>query len=192
MKTLWYAIVRLFLSVYTGRPYQWRNKLYRWVWEREFKAVPIPVFHSLEAIFGFIKPEKWVSDSWKSLGDGVSYPGKAQLVFDGKLTPTSDFDCDDFASWTTAALRNSTVQALDITHASVYWAEGWKLSGHAVCLFLWANRYWTMDYYKPRGPFMSRTEAARWVCHQYGGDSATPIAFALHGADLELVEFNSL
>lgn len=170
---------------YCGWPYKARSDIYRTIWEQQFKDVPLSRLNSLDEVAAMIRPGAYRPDSWRSLFDSVGYPGKAQLVFEGKLEPSEDFDCDDFAVWVTAVLTEGQKRMgiFDVTQTSVFWG----MSGHVVCSFVKEGAWHYMDYGPSVGPFASLADLAAYVA-KTSGKGAKPLIAARHDTSLRLID----
>lgn len=200
LRAVWHFIVIQFVRLATlTHLYQIKSYIYRAIFERDLRNVKLTTWSSLEDIALFIHPEAWRADGWKTLYDAVSYPGKAQLVFEGKLTPTADFDCDEFAIWLAASLElckaaDSIKGLQEIVMMSINWAnEGFAIEGHNVCVFKMANDgFYVMDYGMPVGPFNSPTEAACDVVRRYSKGKGKPLVSSCHNSHLVPVSSSPL
>lgn len=199
----WHFLVRAFVRVATTlHLYRLKSIVYRLLFEREFRDVKLSLFHSFQDIAEVIRPDAWRADSWETLFDAVSYPGKAQRVFEGTLHPTKNFDCDEFAIWLTAVLERcknaETIEGIKgVAMMSVIWAtEGFGINGHNVCLFARQAGtefgFYVMDYGMPTGPFLSAAEAARNVVHRYGRGTALPLVMCCHDYKLRPLRSEAL
>lgn len=184
---IWHFLVRALVRIATTlHLYRLKSMLYRLIFERGFRDVKLSVWHSFDDIANFILPETWRADSWETLFDAVSYPGKAQLVFEGKLGPTKNFDCDEFAIWLTATLERcknaGTLNVSGVGMMSCIWAEdGFKIKGHNVCLFRMPTGFYVMDYRMPLGPYETPAEAARdVVLGSSTGEFGVPLVMCVH------------
>lgn len=180
LRSIWIFLCRLgnFLYLRTGWYKVWSG-VYRFFWERQFRDVPLRVYSDLNDLAKLLTANdgKWRADNWKTFGDAVSYPGKAQEVFDGKFIPTEDFDCDDFAVYTNTVLVKSLAAGLklplsDPKFFTVTWMTGWKPDGHNVCLIcVPEGGYAYMDYGKPLGHAATPEGVARNVVERYAKGS---------------------
>lgn len=204
IRKIWHFLVvfytRLFMTIGL---YGVKSRLYRAIFEREFKNDKLFLFYDFHTMGKFIKAEAWRGDNLLSLFDAVGYPGKAQRVFEGKLHPNANFDCDEFAIWLVCTIekcKNAETIAgiLGVGMMSVIYAfpEGLKISGHNVCLikrrFLesynsetFVEKFFFMDYGTPIGPFNTPEDAAKAVAANYG---ANALIFSVHDSSLRHLE----
>lgn len=142
MHTIWLFLCRLWCWSYiTFRGYQGWSYLYRFIWEREYRDRPVMIFNSIAELGRYLAPAagKYKADSWRQLGDAVSYPQTAQAAFDGVTTPSSGIDCDEFAVFAANSIQRGL--AIGVTKGgsepkfmTITWMRGWKAGGHNVCL----------------------------------------------------------
>lgn len=203
MKTIWLFLCRLgtFLYIQLYIYKTWSN-IYRFFRERQFRDIPLRPFSDLKALGKYLDANsgKWVADKWEQLFDAVSYPAKAQEVFDGKFVPTNGFDCDDYAIYTTTVLEMSLALATQPTAAiaipvaeprffTVTWLNGWKPGGHNVCLVKTPDgRYAFMDYGMPQGHADSPGGVARNVIDMYASKEAACMVWCISKSNLSPIE----
>ena len=125
----------------------------------------------------------------------MSYPGKAQEVFDGKYTPTEGFDSDDYSSFTTNVLEKSLVMnPLGVaapTFFTVTWLNGMKPGGHNVCLVRLPDlRFAFMDYGMPAGHASDPAGVARNIVDTYASKEAHILVWAIAKYNLTPVEIH--
>lgn len=191
MISLWYAIVRVVIKLnFIFHVYRINSWVYRNIWERQCRNVPLRIWHKLSDLGHYIQRDAWRSDGFRGFFDAVSYPGKAELVFSGRLDPKEDFDCDDFAIFLAATLERcknaGTIKGIvGVSMLSVNWGEGWRINGHSVCLVSMAGEgFYYMDYGAPVGPFTTATDAAFHVVKSYGRGFAVPLFMYAHDANM--------
>jgi len=190
---LWVSRVSFWFWLRLGGYKTW-SQIYRVIWEKEFRDVPLKAYDNLDQLSAKLQANagKWRADSWKQLYDAVSYPGKAQTVFDGVISPEVGFDCDDFAIYITNVLDLSLVLSkLPVAEPrffTVCWMRGWKGAGHNVCLVkLPDGAYAYMDYGVPRGHEVNPAAVAALVIANYAA-GADMIGWAISKRDLTPVE----
>ena len=131
--------IGLIISLEWGLYFLW-TKIYRFLRQRKYKG-NVPVRTTLKQMREKIRARTWKRDSWRELGDAISYPRYFEEV--GENSELGN-DCDDFSIWALNAGREN------ITHNNLSWtAEGlftvvWieddgkktaTLTGHNVALF---------------------------------------------------------
>lgn len=186
IRKIWHALVVFYVRAFISLGlYRLKSNLYRALFERDFKDIKLQLFYDFHTLGKFIKPDAWRGDNLLSLFDAVGYPGKAQKVFEGKLHPAANFDCDEFAIWLTCTIQRcmvaDTLPVQGVGFMTVIYAkDGLKISGHNVCLFgrivEGDLKYFVMDYDLPRGPYATPQEAAGAVAEVYG---AEPLCFGV-------------
>lgn len=198
-RSIWLFLARFWSWAYLrSGAYKVWSGVYRFFWERRFRDVPLRVYSDLADLGKILNKDsgKWRADSWKSFGDAVSRPGKAQEVFDGKFEATENFDCDDFAIYITNALTKSlaagsTLPLAEPKFFTVMWMTGWKPGGHNVCLIKDpAGGYQYMDYGMPTGWGETVAEVARNVANRYATRESDLIGWAISEYDLTPVEYH--
>lgn len=196
LQGVWLFLCRLssFLYLRLSGYKTWSN-IYRAIWEREFRDIPLRVFGDLPTLEALLQKNalKWRADSWKQLFDAVSYPAKAQLVFEGTYAPDSGFDCDDFACFTTNVLEKSLVLAKFPVSAprffTVMWLKGWKAAGHNVTLVtLEDGSFAYLDYGAVTGVATTPEGVAANVMNRYASEGARRIGWAISKGDLTPLE----
>jgi len=192
MKTIWLFLARLgtFLYLRLGVYRLWSN-IYRAIWERRFRDIPLKIFMDLKELGRYLQENsgKWKADSWKQLFDAVSYPAKAQEVFDGRYEATEGLDCDDYSAYITNVLDLSlAVTQLPVANPrffTVTWMNGWKVGGHNVALVAVPDGgYAYMDYGMPTGHALTPDGVARNVINSYAGKEAVCIVWCVAKKDL--------
>jgi len=182
--------------------YRVKSYVYRWLFERKYRDVPLLRFTNLNELVAFIRPGLWMPDGWRSGWDATGYPGKAQTLFEaaqevalGLRKPFSytDFDCDEFAIFIAAALaqharENPRAEIYDASVMAVTWAEGRTVEGHNVCLYRRPEGFYWVDYSVPHGPFLSVETAARDVAAFHGGPGETPLVYCRHDVNLRPID----
>lgn len=201
VRAAWLFLCRLGVWLYFRlHLYRAWSNLYRLIWEQEFKGKPLHSFKSLEEVGEYmrLKAGDWRADSWKQLGDAVSYPQKAQAVFDRAVpVPEAGLDCDEFAIFLTAVLQQSVSdgtftgpEAPVPRFFTVMWLEGWKPAGHNVCLVRHKGHYAYMDYGQPVGHEDTIQSLAESISVRYGAPDAVLISHVVQDAALKPLEVN--
>lgn len=204
MRAPWLFVCRLFSFLYTrlGLYKAW-SLLYRAVWERKFKGVKISTFASMELLVKFVGGGgRWRGDSWKALWDAISSPQRVQQIFSGvEPQPETDLDCDDYMSFTAAAIEKSLAMGvmvephlLNVWCLTVMWMKGWKATGHNVVLLEYyspeedAVMYAYMDYAGPSVKKKTKQEVVDLVIQKYGGKDSVGLSWCRARPDLTPVE----
>jgi len=199
--SVWVFLVRFFSYCHLRFGiFKYWSLFYRFIWEQKFKNVPIRVFASLNDVVTFIGGgDRWRADSWRTLGDAVSSPERVQQIFAGvEPQPESEFDCDDFMSFTVAAIDKSIKVGLmtEITSVKglvVTWIvkDTWVSAGHAVTLLEYKQRtdgstwYSYMDYEGPSPKCPNIDAVAEMIRTKYvGKDKTVQLCWCAFKADL--------
>lgn len=169
--------------------YRLKSNVYRWLFERRFRAVPVSPVKSVDELLPRLPPSWWRADSFAQAWDAVSYPGRVQSFINRGFPPARGFDCDEFAIYSSAVISQSWPGA-PVYFLTVLWLEGWKIVGHNVCAYYTRAGYSFVDYREIREGFLSLKGIAYDVAFEFGGPDCTPLAFAAHRLDLtpEVVE----
>jgi len=128
---------------------RWSNT-YRWLFEKKYKDVKIPIYQYVHEITEFISQRTWKKDGWRTLGDAVSYPGKLQWIANNKMDDkVGDVDCDENALYCVAALNimkeNNLIKFQQGPHlCSVVWQVEGKVfpKGHNICVWQTIDGTW--------------------------------------------------
>lgn len=177
MKFLSYVFLRLGL-------YRLKSRLYRFLFERKYRDVPVRPVSTLIEIGRRLGPKWWRADNWRQLWDAVSYPGRVQAYIDEGVPPLSGFDCDEFAIYTAHVLNVSRLRYVySPRFVTVLWRKGWLVEGHNVCAYSDGEELGFYDYGVWRVGHSDYAALARSVCAEFA-PGAEPMAFAVH--DLEL------
>ena len=181
------------------------SRAYRAIWERKFKDVKLVTFSGLSQLGPYMKNGAlWVKDSWRELFDAVGSPERAQQIFSGaEPAPKEGLDCDEHAIFLTAVLQKSLATGVLVDKVknprffTVMWFEGWKATGHNVCLLelppaapLTASgppRYCYMDYGEPSVACNSIQEVADLIRRSYSKatpENTYPMVWAVSALDL--------
>lgn len=200
LRTIWLFLCRLCRYAFTLSTLntQW-SRLYRFLFEGKYVKTELHGYTTMREVAFLLQKHAhhYKPDGALQLGDAVSYPHKAQAVFDGKLPPPTDgFDCDDFAVFTANVLLLSInkgmmnpIEVSEPKFLSVIWMEGWAPNGHAVCLVRYKGNYAYMDYGFPRGEAPTIEGVVRNVmANNATGTPTDLIGWSLHLPDLSLVE----
>lgn len=203
MKTIWLFLCRLGTFLYLQlHIYKIWSNIYRFFRERRFRDIPLRHFSDLKDLGKYLSENsgKWTADKWEQLFDAVSYPSKAQEVFDDKFKPTSGFDCDDYAIYITNVLERSlaiatmpaastAIPVADPRFFTVTWLEGWKPGGHNTCLVKTPDgRFAYMDYGMPTGHATTPGSVARNIIDAYASKEAASIVWSISKGDLTPLE----
>lgn len=204
MRAPWLFVCRLFSFLYMRLSvYKYWSYLYRAVWERKFRDVKISTFATIALLVKFVGGGgRWRKDSWRALWDAVSSPQRVQQIFAGvEPQPETDLDCDDYMSFTAAAIDKSLAAGLlaaehllNVWCLTVMWMEGWKATGHNVVLLEYYSpeedcvMYSYMDYSGPSVKRKTKQEIVDLVILKYGGREAVGISWCRAKPDLTPVE----
>lgn len=175
------------------------SSLYRFVYERKWRDLPLKTYPTMAAITSREKPDWWRADGPKQLWDACSSPQYVEAVWSG-LTPKPEagFDCDEFAIYAVHVAKASLasgVMADIITRPrvmSVMWLAGWKPNGHNVCLVECPRtglpaQYAFIDYGALSKPCDTIDDVARLVQRLYAPGS-DQLAWATFEPNLALVK----
>ena len=203
MRSIWLFICRLFSFLYMRLSgYKYWSYLYRAVWERKFRKIPIIIFENLNQLIVFVGGGgRWRKDSWRALFDAVSSPQRVQQIFAGiEPQPETDLDCDDYMSFTAEAIDKSIKAGFMVAEGisrvfcfTVMWMKGWVATGHNVVLLEHLQTdgtflYSYMDYAGPSVKKSSKAEVAKMVRVRYGSADAVSISWCVAKPDMTPVE----
>lgn len=203
MRTVWLFLARVGTFIFLRwHLYQQWSYLYRWIYERKYKAVKLTTFAKLSMIPAYINYGKdWRSDSWQQLGDAVSTPEKAQQIFSGaEPVPKHGIDCDEHAVFEAATIEKSIETKLMQDNVAnpkfftVTWMNGWVGTGHNVCLLEnpqpdGSVLYSYMDYGNPSAMKRTVHEVAEMIRAKYSeGKPYTGIVWMISKPDLTPVK----
>ena len=161
------------------------SKIYRWLWQREYKDVKLD--ENLSPIQANEKVRKltWRADGAWALGDACGSPHWVQYALNkvvaGLPQPEGYLDCDDFSSW--------CVNVVDRKHDPRIFTFSWvskdgKLAGHAMCLVRQKDgRVYHIGNWGLYGPYLNLREACSVILTKKGSNE--PIGWALFNKDLK-------
>lgn len=182
---VWLFIARIFALFYLwANIYRFWSYTYRFLYERKFKDIKLPVANTMAEITKLTENGQWRQDSWRALFDSVSSPQRVYAIFSGQEPqPETDLDCDDFMSFTVNdvnySLANGGLKGQGIDKAyclTIMWIakDTLKATGHNVALLesgqndrttLWAY----MDYSGPMKQQTSIEDVVKQVLDTYAG-----------------------
>jgi len=187
--------------------YRHWSRLYRWLFERQYKDQYLATYRTWKEIVTTLKKMTWKRDSWRQLFDAISYPGKVERILQWNLFKEVG-DCDEFAIWLVAIIKKAIyrcslenyygLRPLDAFFLTVTWmAKDGKLGGHNVCLIEWVDLdthvdidYSYMDYQYPSKSVGSINKVVEQVLEKYGGEGAVCLGWAVHDQNLNLMEIH--
>lgn len=197
MLNIWIFLCRVATYAYFASRFQvgW-SRLYRWLYERQYKDVKIASYDTLQDIARVMRRQSWVMDSWKELFNAVSSPQKVQALINANERGARIGDCDEFAIYIVSAVRRSMMQlrmpgVLSAQLLTVMWNSGWVPNGHNVCLLQMLDnyriRYAYMDYGLPSKMYDTVEEVAKAVREAYD-KNAIPLMYAVSTEDLTMID----
>ena len=138
---LWWLII-------VSRVYFIWSKVYRWLWQRKYRFVPLQQDLSVEAADKELRHLKWRADGWRELWDSTGSPHFVQHaineVKEGREQPKRSLDCDDFSSWASHTIHKMYDPLLfSVGYAknrkpkkwyNRFWHPFTRLKGHMMCL----------------------------------------------------------
>jgi len=199
MLNLWVRVCQFAVYLYlVSRAQVGWSRLYRWLYERQYRNVPIQTYDTLEQLARVISRQKWTMDSWREFFHAVSTPQKVQALINANARGAYIGDCDEFAIYLVAAVRRSMARlrmpgVLSAQMMTVSWNEGWVPQAHNVCLLQMLDgfmvRYAYMDYGKPSRMYYSIEDVAQAVAEAYD-KAAIPLVYAISNEDLSLESIN--
>jgi hypothetical protein len=145
------------------------SRIYRFLYQREYKNKPLSKYKNYMEIYEFIRTQIWVSDGFKELWNAYAYPS----YFESNGNKMMSHDCDEFALYQATAIENAVKEGtfcdknIKTYMMSVLWADGRKLDGHNVCLIEFKNGYKWVDYHLPSQMFDSVEQVIKDVLSIY-------------------------
>lgn len=120
------------------------SRLWRWLFEKKYKQMPIGIPWTIDQILIFFKECKWVQDPWGGTIDVISKPEK--------FYQTKQGDCDEYAAFACTVLLWRSI------FLSVQWFDpkkkGFgKFQGHNVCVYFYGRKWWHIGNWGKRGPY---------------------------------------
>lgn len=181
-----------------GRFYYGWSKIYRWLRERKWRHIDIPIFKSFEEITEIVGKMQWRRDGYRELWDAVSTPYAAYGKF---LAGNKAGDCDDISIFAVHCLNKADEAKLlekplwQIGLLSCPWidAKG-KVGGHNVCAFAYqepnGDIKWghISNWYK--GKIVWGLDSKKSVVRHVLGISRTSLGWAYVTLDLKLIEYH--
>lgn len=130
----WLYKIGITISLSWGLYFLW-TKIYRFIWQRKYKG-NVAARETLNELIETLNKRKWTKDTWRELGDAISYPRYFEEVGEKGILGN---DCDDHAIWALNAAREGFSDGEDTYMPeglfTVTWNAGKGLSGHNVALF---------------------------------------------------------
>ena len=180
------ALIMSFLG--KTRLYLCWSLLYRKVWHREYKWVPVKDSISIREALEAMRSLVWVRDGKRELFDAVGHPGWVQHCINevqaGRGQPRGALDCDEFAVWAAASLD---IRRNPIVYQQTWCAKkGLALGGHHVCVFQdrAGGNLFHIGNWGYAGPFNSLEELGKQMCDAV---DAIPVSWALFTPGLQHV-----
>lgn len=139
--------------------------------------IKLPAYISIDEIAEVMDEvaHKWRPDPIKGVLDVCMHPTK----FQRKLTQDVQElgDCDDYAAYWAACLAKNGL-ARNVHLASVFFDDGKKVGGHAVCVFqVYGDEAWYWADYGEPNKIGSFWDYAQEVAEAYGGEKVVAFAF---------------
>lgn len=200
MLAIWLFLNRLTTYIYVGLGfYRLWSGIVRFFWERKYRDIKLNTFASLQLLQAFMGyGGKWKADSWEYGFDTVSSPQKAQVLFSGEETPTKNLDCDEHMIYAVHTIEKSLAAGLMKDEGiqnpkclTVMWMEGWKGTGHNVCLLEHPKAdgsvmYSFYDYGgRPSKEYKTIAEVVKLVRDIYGGPSHVGLCWVVSDKNLK-------
>lgn len=187
----WLLVCRAAVYVYLKYLYQPKSWLYRWVFERRYRDVPVSLYSSIDELVRFIRRQVWTADGLSQGWDAFSYPGKIEMI--GQQGDHKIGDCDEFALYIAYALRESAkagrIEIFSPTDEvginpcvlTVCWVNpNGSAGGHNVAFWQAGTTSYYMDYGHP-SKFVRGTvdDAIGAVIQRYAKPSASCCGWSL-------------
>ncbi len=148
------------------------SRLWRWLFERKYKTLPIDTPWVTSQILRFFSDCTWVADAWGGVLDIISKPEK--------FFETKEGDCDEFAAFASKVLSwESSILSVTWLDTQAKWFK--KFKGHNVCLYYYKDKYWHISNWGKFGPFKSPSDA--W--NSVPPNKTIPCAYSLRKDDLK-------
>jgi hypothetical protein len=164
------------------------SKIYRWLWQREYKDVKLDENLSPVQANEKVRKLTWRADGAWALGDACGSPHWVQYALNkvvaGLPQPKGYLDCDDFSSW--------CVDVVDRKHDPRIFTFSWmskdgKLAGHAMCLVRQKDgRVYHIGNWGLYGPYLNLREACSVILTKKGSNE--PIGWSLLNKDLKKLQ----
>ncbi len=182
-----------------GRFYYTWSKIYRWLWERKWRYVDIPIYKSFTEITEVVGKMQWRRDGYRELWDAVSTPYATYGKF---LAGKKVGDCDDISLFAGYCINKANAATLlqkpmwKIGLLSCPWLDRKnKVGGHNVCAFAyqepngdikWGHiSNWYRGYF--RWGFPSLIDVVRSILSE---KKAISLGWAFASLDLKLREYH--
>jgi len=157
--------------------------LYRCLYQRKYRSVPIEEMGTPDAVQGRLNILKWKKDSFRELWDAIGSPHWVQhcinTMLSGNDQPDGAMDCDEFAVWAAKAL----IPFYKPVVLNVFWRSK-TYSGHNVCLYQMDGAFYSIGNWGKMGPKSSAKAMAEAIASRADG---ALIGWAEFTPDLRLV-----
>lgn len=190
-----------FVDLYLRHVYRRWSRLYRWLWERKYRDVPLTEYTGFIELARVVRSKNWVADGPRQLWDAISTPQAAQWLIDARDSKQS-FDCDEFAIYLCNVIQRALqkgafadpnlVEACFFTVTWIVPSTG-EMGGHNVCGLRWNHKgkdvYGYMDYGMPLMAMFSWAEVAERVRIRYAGThKVVSLGWSRHTPELDFIE----
>lgn len=201
LSKLMQAVAPFFVGLYLRHVYRRWSRLYRWLWERQYRNVAIPDYLSFLDIAMTLRRMKWVADGPKQLWDAISTPEAVQWRLDN-LPGREVGDCDEHAIYIADRIVSAQKKGsfadknlVEVCFVTITWivpATG-EMGGHNVCGLKWKfldrEMYGYMDYGMPIMASLSWDEVAEAVRVRYSGaQEVVSLGWSRHTPTLDFIE----
>lgn len=193
-------VAPFFVGLYLRHVYRRWSRIYRWLWERKHKDVPLTEYMGFIELAKVVRKKNWVADGPLQLWDAISTPQTAQWLINAQDSKQA-FDCDEFAIYLCNVIWNSMKKGtfndpnlVEVCFMTVTWIvpETGEMGGHNVCGLRWkypeSEVYGYMDYGMPLMAMFSWEEVEKRVRARYAGPSSLSLGWCRHTPDLDFIE----
>jgi len=138
------------------------SRVYRFLFDRQFRKMPVEKHTDFKAATEDVNRLKWVADGTRELGDVVRDPGwvevNRQRVQRSMGQLSGALDCDDFAVWLATSLHDTWRPVLLFVNATYQDQGTTKFYGHCVALLRYGNVYYHCGNWGVKGPFKNEKD----------------------------------
>jgi len=148
------------------------SRLYRWLFERKYKTLPIDTPWVTSQVLKFFKECTWKADACGGVIDVISKPER--------FYETKTGDCDEYAAFAHRVLSWSSA-ILSVTWFDPKAKLFKKFTGHNVCVYHYKGKWYHISNWGKFGPF----DRPRDVWNSIPPKDTIPCAYGLRKDDLK-------